>query len=174
LILHQPMSAKRSLLTYTKRWPAWCNETENRQSCGPKSLGRLLLTLVVWVSDSGGSAKWLVCCGLVEPIYSCNNHWTPSPSLKSLDRLVYQPYAPTRQEMPRRMAVAEYFAREASWATCSFIARYSSRPDVPSSIVLHKTFCRYTLKTPSESLLYRASFSCSAVPELAPRFSSTF
>jgi hypothetical protein len=71
----------------------------------------------------------------------------------------------TRQEMPRRMAVAEYCARETSWATCSPLTRYSSCSQVLFCFP-RKTFRCYTLKTPSESLLHRASFSCSAVPEL--------
>jgi hypothetical protein len=59
----------------------------------------------------------------------------------------------TRQEMPRRMAVAEYCARETSWATCSPLTRYSSCSQVLFCFP-RKTFRCYTLKTPSESLLH--------------------
>jgi hypothetical protein len=72
----------------------------------------------------------------------------------------------TRQEMPRRMAVAEYCARETSWATCSPLTRYFSCFCALFLVSSKNHFVVILSKLSQERLLYRVSFGYSAAPEL--------
>jgi hypothetical protein len=110
------------------------------------------------VSDPDGRTKWRVCCVLLEPIYSCNTHWTPSPSLKSLDRLVHQPYAPnsTRNAAPH--------------GSGRVLCQGDKLGDMLTLdqvfLLFLCTFLGVLKKLSQERLLYRVSFGYSAAPEL--------
>jgi hypothetical protein len=119
------------------------------------------------VSDSGRRTKWLVCCVLPEPIYSCNTDWTPSPSLRSPDRLIHQPYAPnsTRNAAPHGSGrvLCQGDKLGGMFTLDQVFLLFSSTFLLP----LKNISLLYSQNSLRKSItVYRASFSCSAIPEL--------